>query len=217
MFSVTDFTSSLGRGVAKTSHFEVIFTTPRALVGRTTTLARLRFRCDSVNLPQRAPLSTDVKYYGAQRKYFYGSQPTPITMTFILSEDLAERDFFMAWQDVAIGNVRQTGQRLGGFGVGYYEDYVCNKIDILKYTESGQKVLTTSLVDAFPTFIGDVALGWGDDAIAKLNVTFDYHYFTEQNETFEAKRAQRVAEKNAQETKNDFEIRRTTDEFSSPL
>lgn len=216
-FGINNFVASLNQGVAKTSDFEVIFTAPPAIAYRSTTLRSLRFRCDSVNLPQRAPLSTDVKYFGHQRKFIYGNQPTPITCTFILTERLQERDFFLDWQDLAVGNVRKTGQRLGGFNVGYYEDYVCNKIDIIKYNVNGEKVLTVSLFDAFPTFIGEVGLAWSDDAIAKLNVTFDYHYFTETNESFESRRSQRLAEKDAEETKNDFDVRRTTEEVSSPF
>ena len=216
-FDVNQFTASLGGGLSHSSDFEVIFTSPPALAFRTTTLRALRFRCDSVNLPSRAPLSSDVKYYGHQRKFIYGNQPTPVTMTFILSENLQERDFFLDWQDLAVGNIRKTGQRLGGFNVGYYQDYVCNKIDILKYTRDGQNLHTVSLFDAFPTFIGDIGLSWSDDAVTKLNVTFDYHYFTEKNESFESRQSTNIAEKQATETANDFEVRRVTEEFISPF
>lgn len=181
-FSVSDFATNLSRtGVSKASLFDVRFTAPRGLVGATDTLRELSLRCDSVSLPNRASASIPIKYYGNVKKHYYGTiDPTPITMTVILSQNLVERDLFLTWQDVALGGIRKpfNAPRLGNFNIGYYKDYVSN-INIRKFDDSGKLVMISKLVDAYPSIVGESALSWGDGDIMRLNVTFDYYYFQE--------------------------------------
>jgi len=181
-FSVSDFATNLSRtGVSKASLFDVRFAPPRGLVGANETLRELSLRCDSVSLPNRASASIPIKYYGNVKKHYYGTiDPTPITITVILSQNLAERDLFLTWQDVALGRIRKpfNAPRLGNFNIGYYKNYVSN-VEINKYNESGNLVMTTKLVDAYPSIVGESALSWSDAEIMRLNVTFDYYYFQE--------------------------------------
>lgn len=181
-FSVSDFATNLSRtGVSKASLFDVRFAAPRGLFGASDTLRELTLRCDSVSLPNRASASIPVKYYGNVKKHYYGTiDPTPITITVILSQDMKERDLFLSWQDVALGRIRKpfNAQRLGNFNIGYYKDYVSN-VNIRKFDESGKLVMITKLVDAYPSIVGESALSWGDTEIMRMNITFDYYYFQE--------------------------------------
>lgn len=181
-FSVSDFATNLSRtGVSKASLFDVRFAPPRGLVGANETLRELSLRCDSVSLPNRASASIPIKYYGNVKKHYYGTiDPTPITITVILSQNLAERDLFLTWQDVALGRIRKpfNAPRLGNFNIGYYKNYVSN-VEINKYDESGNLAMVTKLVDAYPSIVGESALSWSDTEIMKMNVTFDYYYFQE--------------------------------------
>jgi len=181
-FSVSDFAANLSRGgIAKSSHFDIQFTAPKGLLESSANLRDLSIRCDSVSLPNRASASTPIKYYGNVKKHYYGTiDPTPITVTIILSENLKERDLFLSWQDIALGKIRKpfNAPRLGNFNVGYYADYVSN-INIRKFNEAGKLVMITKLVEAYPSIVGEGAMSWSDESIMRLNVTFDYYYFQE--------------------------------------
>jgi len=181
-FGINNFVESVikGRGVAKASHFEVTFATPRGLVGRDTTARELTLRCDNISFPTRTAFSSDIKYYGPQKKHYYGYDTSPVTATFILSENMIERDFFLSWQDIAIGRVRKTisQSRIGGFNVGYRDDYVSD-ITISKFDEGSNLRLQSRLIEAFPTSVQEVGVNWNDDGILRTSVTFDYYYFQE--------------------------------------
>lgn len=206
-FRISDFASSLNRGgVAKSSLFEVRFVPPVMLGTRQTTARELIFRCENIVIPSRALNTKEVNYYGNQRKYVYGSQPPDVTASFIMSEDLIERDFFMDWQDQAVGRSRSTNQVLGGFNIGYYDFYKCDKIEIIKYNEVGDRVQQTNLIDAYPVFIGEVGMSWADDSILKLNVTFTYHRFVDVPISTESRNRNENNQLFDDLNKNNFEI-----------
>ena len=166
-------------GLAKGSHFEVVFGFPTKLnVGARETEV-LSLRCDSISFPSRAPLSSDVKHFGPTSKRIYGFDSAPVTATIILSQNMVERDLFLKWQDIAVGDSRRTrDSQAGSFLVGYYENYISD-ITINKYNESGFKTMSTKLIDAYPSFVGEVGTDWGSDDFLKVNVTFTYRYFTD--------------------------------------
>lgn len=201
-------------GVAKSAHFDVLFTPPNGLRGgyRTDVMQNLTLRCDNVSIPGRTPTSSNVKYYGPQRKQFYGYESNPVTATFIMSENMIERDMFMAWQDIAIGSIRKDSVKLGGFNVGYYDEYVSD-LTIRKYDEGGNLVYSTKLVQAFPTTVLESGLNWSDQDIMRLSVTFDYHYFTEVPITSADSEQRRYNLARTQERKNDFGIRTSDRDF----
>jgi hypothetical protein len=196
-------------GVSKGAYFDVVFTPPRGLVGgyRTGLMSDMMFRCEGISMPGRTPTSSNVKYYGPQRKQYYGYDSNPVTASFIMSEDLSERDLFMAWQDIAVGAIRKdvTQSVLGGFNVGYYDDYVSNVI-IRKYNEANKLVYSTILVQAFPTSVLESSVNWSDGDIMKLSVTFDYHYFVDKTtNTYDAEQRRNIY-RNSRDRKNDFAI-----------
>lgn len=166
-------------GLAKGSHFDVLFSFPTKLNTGARESEVLTLRCDSISFPSRAPLTSDVKHFGPTSKRIYGFDAAPVTATIILSQNMIERDLFLAWQDIAVGDSRQTkDSQAGSFLVGYYENYVCD-ITIRKYNESGFVTAKTLLIDAYPSFVGEVGTDWGSDEFLKVNVTFTYRYFVD--------------------------------------
>ena len=193
-------------GLAKGSHFEVTFTMPPALADiYRTTVETLSLRCESISFPSRAPLTSNVKYFGPERRMVYGYDAAPITASILLSESMAERDFFLAWQDIAVGRARQIqgGSPGVGFLIGYYEEYTC-KVIITKFNERGERTQTTQLVEAFPQFVGEVAGSWGDDDFARVNVTLQYRYFQNNSVGIEATQNRIIDEKINSALNSDF-------------
>lgn len=172
-------------GLAKGSHFEVQFNFPGILGATGREMEILSLRCDSIAFPSRSPLSSDIKYFGPTTKRIYGYDAAPITATILLSQNLVERDLFLRWQDIAVGDARLQAQshsgQAGNFLVGYYDNYIA-PITINKYNESGFKTASTTLVEAYPSFVGEVSGDWGSDDFLKVNVTFSYRYFTDKIE-----------------------------------
>ena len=125
-FNITDFTAELNKGgIARSDFFEVVFTSlpPKVVqsVNRSTLLGAsyftvldgLRFRAESVTVPQRAITPIEYKDYGAPFKIGSTANYIEIDVTFILSKDLRERNFFLCWQDVIVGDhrLRETTAR----------------------------------------------------------------------------------------------------------
>lgn len=166
-------------GLAKGSHFEIVFGFPSKLNVGARESEVLSLRSDSVSFPSRAPLSSDVKHFGPTTKRIYGFDSAPVTTTIILSQNMVERDLFLRWQDLAVGDSRRSrDSQAGSFLVGYYDNYVSD-ITINKYNESGFKTMSTKLIDAYPSFVGEVGVDWGNDEMLKVNVTLTYRYFVD--------------------------------------
>ena len=196
-FNITDFTAELNKGgIARSDFFEVVFTSlpPKVVqsVNRSTLLGPsyftildgLRFRADSVTVPQRAITPIEYKDYGAPFKIGSTANYIEIDVTFILSKDMRERNFFLAWQDVIAGDhrLKQTASRGSSFDLGYFDDYKCDGIEIIHYAGDENKdspSYTTQLRDAYPLNVGPVTRSWASAEIMKQQVTFTYRYFTE--------------------------------------
>ena len=196
-FNITDFTAELNQGgIARSDFFEVVFTSlpPKVVqsVNRSTLLGPsyftildgLRFRAESVTVPQRAITPIEYKDYGAPFKIGSTANYIEIDVTFILSKDMRERNFFLAWQDVIAGDhrLKQTASRGSSFDLGYFDDYKCDGIEIIHYEGDENKdspSYTTQLRDAYPLNVGPVTRSWASAEIMKQQVTFTYRYFTE--------------------------------------
>jgi len=190
-------------GLAKGSHFEVRITFPSKVdstisgagsalpglptqitdvvpsIGSARTTETLSLRCDSIAFPSRAPLTTDVKYFGPTTKRIYGYDAAPITASIILSQNMIEREMMLLWQDIAVGTARRSrATNAPAFLTGYYSDYTV-PVKIIKYNESGLKTHETILEEAYPQFVGEVGVDWGNDDMLKVNVTFAYKNFTD--------------------------------------
>ena len=200
-FNITNFTSEINdKGFARSDFFEVIFTgfplkVVAAIEESTSPPTNVRtdflsLRAESVTVPQRAITPIEYKDYGAPFKIGSTANYIEIDMTFILSSDMRERNFFLAWQDVIAGNHRlQSGNARGSsFDLGYFDEYKCDGIEIIHY-EGGKEIAPsyiTQLRDAYPLNVGVVTRSWASAEILKQSVTFTYRYFSEKPSGFVA-------------------------------
>ena len=181
-FNITEFSGALARsGVAKSSHYSVRINLPSAAAQRFNEgVEDLTLRAEAVGLPGRTVQAITYRDYGAPREIGYSTLYTPVSITFLLSEDLRERAIFTNWQDTIVGDHRTANYADGkSFNARYYSSYTGSTIEIVKYDQTGKEQLKTKLVEAYPRTINEMSMSYGSDEVMRLNVSFQYRYFTE--------------------------------------
>lgn len=172
-FNVNSFRSSFFSSGEPTSAaaFEVrIVGFPQVLPSN---VARdLLYRCEGASIPQKTLQTIDRRTYGPIRKVAYGASYEEVTLTFIVSSDMSERNFFSAWQSWIIDSSE-------GGDISYYDDYV-GRIQIATYDHKGNENLLITMVEAYPTTVNAIPLNWGEkNQYMKLEVSFAYRYWTD--------------------------------------
>jgi len=177
-FNINEMISKgLRRGVAKTAHFEVIINPPRALGSDTEIIRELSYRADSVEIPGRSNMTIDHRFTnnGPITKVPYSQMYPDVTITFICSEDFAEKRYLDLWMSKMI-DTQPVGGEGGAFNVKYFDDYK-STVDIKQYDQTGELRTTTKLIDAYPISVNGVQMGWQDDSIAKVSAQFGLRYY----------------------------------------
>ena len=179
-FNVNNLISSINKsGIAKTSHFEVQING----FGSGDEERDLLFRADSAEIPGRSLMTAEHRFtnYGPINKVPYGGQVyTDVTTTFLLSEDMREKEYFEYWQEriVNTGAFEDSQARspLSPFNTKYFEEYTGTVI-IRQYGSQGELRSIYTLNEAYPINIAPIAMSWGDDTPAKMAVTFVYRNY----------------------------------------
>jgi hypothetical protein len=144
----------------------------------------LNLKCESTNIPGRTFATTEQKFgSNPTEKHAYHTTYNDVDMTFIITED-----------PTLISNMRQNLPSFEEFGLKekrlfdewmnwinpvdsydfrYKKDYVSDII-INQISNSGKRVFTCELLDAFPISVNQLDLDWSNDGYHKLNVTFAY-------------------------------------------
>lgn len=178
VFNIQEFSSIVGhKGLARVPHFMVNITSP---AGLPTPSNDLKFRIDSINMPGRQINAFEFKPYGPAFKIGYGEQHGEVSINIMLSPDLAEKKYFLRWQDIIVGYGRGSNNLgMGTFDIGYYDDYKAI-IDIFQYDQTGQQRYACKIIDAWPVSISDLPSDWSVDMYHRLGVTFHYRLFQDE-------------------------------------
>lgn len=200
-FSVQNVVASLQKsGLANSSHFEVQCTGPRTLqvpkeeammdgdfyTQTSTGLSdvqenEMMYRAESCELPGRSLATVDHRFdnYSPISRVVTGQTYVDSSITFLLSEDLREKEYFERWQDAAVGT--------GAFAKGsaneaknnpaYHDQYV-GTVTIRQYGADGTLRSVHKLEKAFPIVLGGVQMSWSSDEHARLAVSFSYNRYT---------------------------------------
>jgi hypothetical protein len=189
MASIDNFLSNI-KDVARPKLFDIGITLP---VGFSTYLQKinsnldnlkLHLKCESTNIPGRTFATTEQKFgSNPAQKHAYHTTYNDIDMTFIITEDttlisnmkqnqpsfeefgLKEKRLFDEWMNWI--------NPVDSYDFRYKKDYVSDII-INQISNSGQRVFTCELLDAFPISVNQLDLDWSNDGYHKLNVTFAY-------------------------------------------
>ena len=168
-------------GPQRTNLFVVEFTPPIMLNNFTDSAKTITFLTESCNLPGVSLATSEIRRYGygATEKKPYMAIFTDQTFSVIADNKGVAHRFFYKWMN---GIVRYDSPFGGGsnyaglqpFQVNYKDQYRSD-VTITSYDEFERKVIVIKLYDAFPIFVGDMALNWADiDGIARLPITFTY-------------------------------------------
>ena len=149
----------------------------------------LAFRCERVTLPGRIIITSPYKEgnYGLSREYPTNAVYQPVDATFLMSEDYSEKIFFELWQDLIVGGHRLLGDANNLENsvkeLNYISNYTCS-MTIHAFSEVGgdeglKEVYSCVLQEAYPRTIQDLQMDWSANDLVRLNVVFDYKYFTD--------------------------------------
>lgn len=170
-FNVNKFVSEIGKsGVAYPHRYEILFGSTRQgtqLFDRGTS-EKLNARLESVSLPGSAIGSSAVKLQGIDREMPYGRiYEGDLKMVFLEDSTFNVRKTFEAWQRLVIDE--ET------FQCGYYDEYVCDSLDITMTDLKSKEVYKVRLFDLFPKTVNAVELsGAGGDALIKTDIDLSF-------------------------------------------
>lgn len=145
----------------------------------------MSFRISSFDAPGRTIVDAPSRDYGPQRRVGTSATYGDVTLSIIVSPDLRERQYFIKWQDLIVGNHRNkdldSDARKKQFNIGYYNNYVSDGIK-LKYYAPNSNVPTyeMQLIEAYPIMIGNIPFAWGSDDVIQMQVTLAYRYYLEE-------------------------------------
>ena len=150
------------RGIARNNRYDVVIAPPGGFGDAT----QLSISCEIASLPGKGYATTDRRTYGPLVKVPYEKLYNEIQMTFRCDADMSEKKFFDSWYDlVAVP---------GSHHFNYYDDYV-GTIIIIQQDGRNRSKYTATLLEAYPTIIGDLELTQeGTNEYHKLPVTFAY-------------------------------------------
>ena len=163
--SIADFKSSFSKELARPSKFDVSIPVPLGLVPYRGTSRMLTMRCENAELPGRTIATTSMKIYGVEEKFPYMSSYSDLSLTFIVSDDMAEKTFFDAWLNWINPNTN--------YNLKYKQDYSV-ALRINQYDVQNKVSYSVDLIDAYPIAVNSMDLNWSSDGYHKLTVTFAY-------------------------------------------
>lgn len=185
----------IGSDVARPNLFLVNFYLPDALVDglNTDPSERLSFLCEETAIPGVAMFTqNDVQRYGygPMEKRPVAALFNDLPLNFIGDGEGYILKFFHYWMNFIInfnsGSQTATMNTVVGptspnsetgpkpYEVRYRDDYVA-KVEIVTYDQASNRVLVTTLNQAWPVIVDNVSLSWAEqDGFMKILTTFNY-------------------------------------------
>lgn len=179
MFSVAQLKANLN--IVRPNIFYVNLTLPSTIFTRTdsTTIEKLKFRCESVELPGRTLATYDDQSTGTTKKMAYDVTYNDTLLNIIVSKDMNERYIFEKWIDKIVTPSSHNAATNSGGIVNYYKDYAAGTVDIVQADADGTDICTYTLHNAYPIQISGMNLNWAEfDTYQRFSVTMTYRYYT---------------------------------------
>lgn len=170
MFRIDDFAASIRSGLAAPSRYKVEFTFNRRMLQFTnlTTVNQLAFVCTQAELPGKKIDTSNDQTYGPMRKMAFGAIYDDLTLTFLCTNGMLEREVFDRWMSMIVDPSSNY--------MTYYDDYKSTiNITTLQNTKVGQPTYNITVEEAFPISINQQQLSYENvNSVLTLVVTFAY-------------------------------------------
>jgi hypothetical protein len=130
----------------------------------------LTYYAEQVSMPSFDFNVTNFEFGGPTTPVPTKSDFKPVSVTFLLDDDMRQKMFFDAW-------INYINPKENKFDFRYRDDYV-GSVDILQLSENGKGVsYGVRLFDAYPNSIGQIDGTWAEQEVCRLNVVFTYRYW----------------------------------------
>lgn len=161
------------KGLARNNRFSISIGVPELLQNsRYSNLRLIQMYCETVNVPGLNIATQPNRSFGEQREIPYDRNFEPISMTFYVDTAMTVKTFFDAWMDCIIDPTSRT--------LNYYDLYIGNILVTIQDINDN-KAYTLKLWEAYPKSVQAITLDNNGRDVIKLNVTFNYKYFTREN------------------------------------
>lgn len=192
-FNISNFKSQQIDGILRNNKFLVEIPIPRTLQTMNSSVLRqniqetqkfLEYYCEATNLPGLALNTNDIRNagYGPVEKKPYNTTFTDINLIFVSDSSGDNLRFFHQWiksiqnfdlRNTLSGSVLSTNDQ-SPYELNYKSDY-CVDMKIRVYDEQGAEIVSLTLGEAYPIFVGDIPLNWGDkNNYIRIPVTFTF-------------------------------------------
>jgi hypothetical protein len=166
--NINEFKSSFRTDISKPSRFDVSFPVPLTLIVYRNIAQTLSLRCENAELPGRTIATMEQKIYGPTEKFPYQSSYNDANFTFIVSDNMQEKEFFDSWMELINPSTN--------YNFKYKSDY-CTTISVNQYDVKNEKSYQVDLIEAYPIAVNQMDLDWSNDGHHKLTVTFAYTFW----------------------------------------
>lgn len=131
---------------------------------------RLNLLCNTVQLPNRAIMTSDHRHFNRSVKFAYASVYEPITLTFNSSDDFYERKWLESWMEAIVDT--KSG------AIKYYDDYI-GEMWVYTVDRNGSFNGGVKLHEVYPINISTVDMSYSSmDEITQIACTFNYLYWS---------------------------------------
>jgi hypothetical protein len=169
MAALDEFISSFSRygGPALLNRFEVVIIAPAAAVPSLKDDRHVSFRVETVTMPGRNIRTvTNENIYGPTHEMAQGlTYAEDVSMTFFLSAEHFERNYFMLWMDYIY--------KPNTFNLEYYEEYH-RPVTIWQLGKNGERMAGVRLNQAFPKTLGPIEYSQTTSDLGRQEVSFAF-------------------------------------------
>ena len=185
-------------GLASSSHYYVTFGSRTDITGA---------YCESVSLPSRHLMTTDVRIFGEMLTLPHSPIYGQVTMTFIADGKMKLKESFDNWMNQIFD------KRSRKFN--YYENYI-EEVEITVVDKAGDTSYIVKLHEAYPIQVQDVGLSYGSHDYIRFAVQFVYKWAEEvPGETYGADNTKAINDA-VEEARQSGELPKQESEFLLP-
>lgn len=169
--TLQDFISNVKRGLAKTSHFSVMFNRPLCIPAGLfddMTIQKIHLFCEQATLPAMNVVTSPIRTWGEVREMPYDRMFDPITLTFYVDTDMKVKLFFDKW----ISSIQSHTTRRFNF----YENYIVDlEVEVFDSAENSKYKVV--LVEAYPKTLNAIEMNYNGKDVMRVQVTMAYRYW----------------------------------------